>query len=428
MRTLADRLCGVVDGGAHQTVPEQHREVVGARVKDFGLQIAVVTGSQGVVEDDAFGHDREAAQLVQGTEDIQIGGSPGVAAAARVACFGDPHLAAEAVDVPLFGVELCHIGGDRQILFGVGLVGFPVGKRHHRLQTLGHAIVIVVAVNVQLLLGTLHQVVGRALGQDIADSAALCLLAVLFQHTFGGAGADKGAVGVVLMQPADKNVLIADILLGGVALGAAGHGQQVGLVDELSRVDGLAVLLAQGKDLLCLAGVPGLVGMVQTLTVRHRDQELCADVLAEIQHTEPLLAGQDGVVALRDDAVRVAVEVVIGLGGPGAGHAHPGRADLFGQLAQLLVGEVDGIIILHQVGACGRVAEEAALEDERLCARDLSGGVSLPEGAAGDFGHLDVVGDQPLVANVQLAQGAGVQVHELCHGKFSFSQVFCLHP
>ena len=75
-----------------------------------------------------------------------------------------------------------------------------------------------------------------------------------------------------------------------------------------------------------------------------------------------------------------------------------------------------------------RVAEEAALEDERLCARDLSGGVGLPEGAAGDFGHLDVVGDQPLVANVQLAQGAGVQVHELCHGKFSFSQIFYLHP
>ena len=199
MRTLADRLCGVVDSGAHQAVPKQHSEVIGARVKDFGLQIAVVTGGQGVVEDDASGHDREAAQLVQGAEDIQIGGSPGVAAAARIACFGDPHLAAGAVNVPFFGVELCHIGGDRQILFGVCLVGFPVGKRHHRLQTLGHAIVIVVAVNVQLLLGTLHQVVGRALGQDIADSAALCLLAVLLQHTFGGAGADKGTVGVVLM-------------------------------------------------------------------------------------------------------------------------------------------------------------------------------------------------------------------------------------
>lgn len=92
---------------------------------------------------------------------------------------------------------------------------------------------------------------------------------------------------------------------------------------------GFPYSLAQGKNLLGLTGVPRLVRVVQALTVGHADQQLCAHRLAEIQHSHPLLAVQDSAVALGTLPPGMAVEIVVGLGGPAAGdRTHEGPISL----------------------------------------------------------------------------------------------------
>ena len=372
------------------------------------------------MEDDALGHGAECPQLVEGTENIQIGGSPCGAAAPCIAGFRDPDLPAGAVDVPLLGVVLDHASGNVQIILAGGPVRQPVGVGHHGSQPLSYAVVIMVAVHVQLFLHPLQQNFQRHILQKAVAAPGRLVSGVAVGGALRSAGTHEKAVGVIFPQPAGKDILIFGIQLRGVALGAAGHFQQVGLVDELHRVNGLAVCLAEGEDLLGLTGVPRLVRMVQTLTVGHADQELGSHSLTEIQHSHPLLAVQDSAVALRHLAAGMAVEIVVGLGGPAAGDPDPRGADLFGQRPQLLIVEVDGVIILHQPALGEDIGVEAALHFKGLRACDLAGGVGFPEGAAGDFRHLDVVRYQPLIANVQLTQGFGVQLHELCHSDSPF--------
>ena len=208
--------------------------------------------------------------------------------------------------------------------------------------------------------------------------------------------------------------------LGGVALGAAGNLQHVRLVDELGGIDGLAVFLTQGKNLLGLTGIPRLIGMMQAVTVSHADQQLGADLLAEVQHTQPLLTGQDGVVAIRGLTAGVAVKVVISFGGPCAGNAHPCGANLLGQLAQLFIAQVDGIIVLHQGVFVQHQTGSALFQHKFLLTGNLGGGVGFPEGAAGDLGHLNIVRDQACIDLAQRLQGFGVQFYKLCHDDSPF--------
>ena len=419
---LADRLGSVIDGGAHNAVPQQNSKVVGARVKDGMAQVAVVAGRQRVVEDDAVCHGGEAAQLVQCAENILIGRGPGRTAAACVAGLGDPHLGTGAVGIALFGVQTCQISGHSQVILAEGTVRLPVVGRHHGLQALRNAVVVVVAEHIQLFLHGLHQAVQRNGGQEVKRRLVGLVGRIGDGHTVGGTGADQQAIGIILAQPAGKNIVVLGEQLGGVALGAAGNFQHVRLVDKLGRVDGHTVLFAQGKNLLGLAGVPGRIGMVQTVTVGHADQQLGTDLFAEIQHTQPLFAGQDGVVAFGGSAAGVAVKVVVGFGGPRTGDTHPGGADLLGEFTQLFVVEVDGVIILHQGVFVHHPAAGALFQFKFFLAGNLGGGVGSPECAARDLCHLDIVRDQPCIYHAQLLQRFGIQFHELCHNAFSF---FC---
>ena len=296
-RAFAQRLAAVVHGRAHQAVPEQHRKVVRPRVEHFARQKRIVRSRQRVMEDHAVGQRGELAQLVQRAEHIKIGRSPGVAAAARVAGFRHPHLAAGAVFVAQRDVGAAALAGHGHVFLGRGLAGLPVGRRHDRSQALRNAVVIVVAVHVQLFLGPGHQVVTAGnVAHQVGDAAAvrgLLLLAAGAHRVVvaGVAGADQDGLGVVLAHPGKEQVLVAGVIGRGVALRRAGQHQHVGLVHELGRVDGHAVLLAQRKDLFGLARVPRLVHTVQAGAVRDRDDELCIDGFDKVQHADPLFFG-----------------------------------------------------------------------------------------------------------------------------------------
>ena len=383
-------------------------------------QVAVIAGRQRVVEDDAIGDGCKAAQFVQRAENVLIGRGPGSAATARVTGLGDPHLGTRAVGIALFCVQARQIAGHSQIILTESAVRLPVVGRHDGLQALGNAIIIMIAEYIQLFLHGLHQAVQRDGRQEVERWLVRFVGRVADRHTVRGAGADQQAIGMILTQPAGEYVVILGEQLGGVALGAAGKLQHVRLVDELCSINGLAVFLTQGKNLLGLTGIPRLIGVMQAVTVSHADQQLGTDLLAEVQHTQPLLTGQDGIVALGGLTAGVAVKVVIGLGGPSAGNAHPCGAYLLGQLAQLFIAQVNGIIVLHQGVFVQHKTGSTLFQHKLLLTGNLCGGVGFPEGSAGDLGHLNIVRDQACIDLAQRLQGFRVQFYKLCHDDSPF--------
>ena len=409
-------LARIIDRGAHQPVPEQNGEIVGPGIKGTVMEEPIIRRGQGVVEDDAVGDGGEVPQLVQGAEHVHVGGSPGISATAGVARLGHPHLAAGAVLVPSFGVEKGVLTGHRQIRLGQGLFHRPVAFGHERSQPLGNAIVVVVAVHIQLFPGALHQLLqADHFAQHVRDSAAPLGTVVGFQ-TAGVAGPHQQALGVIGPHPGEEQILIPGVVGRGVALGAAAVLHHVGLVHELGRVDGHAILFAEGENLLGLRGVPGFIRSVDAGTVGHRDQQFASHRLDEIQQAQPLGFGQHVLEALGSFALHGAVEVVVGLAGPCAGDSDPHRAECPRQAADLLPREVNGGIDLHQPGHLPQVLDGREL----LGARNLGGGVLLPEGAAGDLGHLDVVGHETGVHLPQLLQGGRIQLDSCCHNRSPF--------
>ena len=153
---------------------------------------------------------------------------------------------------------------------------------------------------------------------------------------------------------------------------------------------------------------------MQAGAVRHADEQLGTHRLHKVQHAQPLLLGQHVQVALRGLAAGGAVKVVVGLGGPGAGHPHPRRAEFLRQLADALIVQVDGRVHLHQIAHHGLIGGRG-FQHERLGARYLTGGVRLPEGAAGDLGKFHVVGHHHGIDLTQLFQAGEVQFHKFCH-------------
>ena len=107
MRVLSIHMRTVIDFRAHQSVPEQYSKIVGARIKGSVLQKAVVRRCEGIVEDRAVGDFGEAAQLIERTQNIQIGGCPGISTAACIAGFRHPHLCIRNIFVPQGCVYLC---------------------------------------------------------------------------------------------------------------------------------------------------------------------------------------------------------------------------------------------------------------------------------------------------------------------------------
>ena len=222
---------------------------------------------------------------------------------------------------------------------------------------------------------------------------------------------DTKAAGVVFAQPGEEEILVTRVIGRGVSFGRAAVAEHVGLVHELGRIDRHAVIPAQREDLFGLARVPGLLHAVQARAVCNRDHELRADRLAEVQHADPLLFGQTVEIAFGGDAG--AVEIIVGFAGPGAGYPHPDRAKIPGKLAQLFIIEVDRRVHLHRAVRIDRKFGDGG---NFLGAGNLGGGVGLPEGAAGDFGHLDVVGHQPIIDGAQGLQLCGGEFDDLGHG------------
>ena len=91
---LPAEVIAVIYVRSHEPVPQQNGKVIGAGQEGAVLQKPVVRGGQRVVEDHAVGDGAVAAQLVERAQNIQIGGGPGISAAAGITGFGDPHGAA----------------------------------------------------------------------------------------------------------------------------------------------------------------------------------------------------------------------------------------------------------------------------------------------------------------------------------------------
>ena len=372
------------------------------------------------MEDHAVGDGGKAAQLVEGSQHVQVGGSPGIAAAARIAGLGDPHLSAGDVLVPQRRIGPGIFMRNGQVCVGVGLAAVPVTLGHHGGQALGHAVVIMVAEHVHGHGCSAHQVVGGDHLHHAADARSRAFRV----HAAHRAVAQRTrpyaqAIRVVLLHPAKENILVAGIIGCGIARRCAGHGQHVGFVHELRRVDLHAVLMAESEDLAGLGQVEGAAVEVIARAVADGDQQLAAHRPDKVQHTDPLRPGQHAGITRRGLAAGGVVKVIIGLRRPGAGHADPRRAELPRQLPQLFVVEVDRRVILHQVGHGGEVRQRAGY-GEFLRPGDLPGGVGLPEGAAGHLGHFNVIGNQPLVHLAEGLQIDGVQLNRLCHAASAF--------
>ena len=376
----------VVNGVAHQPCPQKHREIVGTRHIIVVVEESVVGRSEGVVEDDTVGDGAEFAELVERAENVEIGGSPCVSAAACITRFGDPCLAAGDVLVAKSGAASC--AGTRHCEIGLGnsLLGLPVHLRYHGGDTLGNAVVVMIAEHVKLLRTALHKVVG---GAESAESRTYARGAFSARH-FGvhgvdRAGSDDEGVGIVLTYPSVENVLIAAEMLGCVAVRESRHLHHVGLVCELDSVDGVTELGAESEYLFSLGRIPRLVRRMEPLAVCDRNEELCADSVDKIDDVDPLLTGHAVLIALGCDAR--ALKIVIGLCRPRARNAHPYAAELRGKLSQTGICRFDRLVPLHQIAHIGGRCDGR----EHLGSRDLFGCVSLPEGAARDLGHLDVV-------------------------------------
>ena len=105
------------------------------------------------------GDGGELTQLVQGTGNIRIGGAPGVAAAAGIAGFGDPHLAAGNILITAGNILAGAVGGNAQILFRQDRFVGPMAA--HSSTTLGNTIIIMIAEHIAGVLVIAQQLLGR---------------------------------------------------------------------------------------------------------------------------------------------------------------------------------------------------------------------------------------------------------------------------
>jgi hypothetical protein len=69
---------------ANESIPEKSREVIGARIEATVLKEAVIRGCKGVMEDNAVCNSYEATKLVKRSENVKIGGSPGISSSTCV--------------------------------------------------------------------------------------------------------------------------------------------------------------------------------------------------------------------------------------------------------------------------------------------------------------------------------------------------------
>ena len=409
MGTLAGLLAGSIDSLAHQAVPQQDREVIGPGQEGTVLQVAIVRGSQGIVEDHAVGNGGELAQLVQGTGNIHISGSPGIAAAAGVAAFGDPHLAAGNILITAVHILTCAVGSDSQILLSQGCLIGPMTA--HGGTALRNTIVIVIAEHIHGGLVVAQQLLSGDHLKTGSHTAASALQSTEQIDIANGAGADKQALGIVLLQPGTEEVMVTGMVCGGVALGKAGQSDQIGLVGELGSRDGHAVLLGGTEQQIGLLEGHGLIGSMNTGAVGNGDQQLAVHSLDEVQQAQPLILGQQVLEAFGNDAARMTVKIIVGLVCPGAGNTDPGGAQLSGQLDQTGILGVDGIVPLLEVTHIGPVQNLGEL----LSAIDLGFGIGLPEGTAGDLGHLHIIRNKTGVHLPKGSQAGSLQRNKLSH-------------
>ena len=151
-----------------------------------------------------------------------------------------------------------------------------------------------------------------------------------------------------------------------------------GLVEHLGGHDRDLVVDAELQQRSGLVGVPVPLGVAGSRAGRERRDDLCADGIGELADASPLICGEHGVEAGRRRTAGGPGSVEVGGVRPRAAHPDVSGSEALGEVPQAL----------------GRHVERRP--------GDLAGScvVGLPELAAGDLDHLDVV---RLVAGIELS-------------------------
>ena len=275
--------------------------IIRTGLKSAMLQIAIVRGCQGVVENHTCGNGGELTQFIQGTGHICIGGSPGVAAAAGIAGFGNPHLTTGNIAVTLGGILPGAVGRNSQILFAQDSV--IRAETTHGSTTLGNTVIVVIAEYIHLGLIIAQQGLGGNHIKACSHTAASSIVAQTEHIDIAdSAGTHKQALRVVLLQPCTKQV----------TLGKTRKGDQGGFVGEFGSRNGNTVFFGSLEQQFCLVKGHGFVRCMDTGTVGDGHQQFAINSFDKVQQAQPLFLGQYILEALGSFTIALAVEVIVG--------------------------------------------------------------------------------------------------------------------
>ena len=339
------------------------------------------------MEDNAVGNGSEAAKLIKSTKNVNIGRSPGISAAARITGLGYPHLRAGHILIAHLSCRLSAIWSSVKILLGCDKMILPMNKMKTCRDSLGNAVVVMIAEYVHRLLCILEECIGADLAHKLLDGEFLDI--ELAHFSVKGARANSEALGIIIVKPLVEDILVANEVFGSISLRRARACKEIRLIHKLCRVDRNTVFTAEIEEELCLGGIPRLIRRVNSCAVRNRHKKLRANSLYKFKNSYPLLFCKNTLISFGRLTACFPFKIVICGCSPCSGNSNPSRTDLLGELSKARRSQINGGIFLHK-----RILVFDSDYGELSLAGNLIRSVCLPKRSACNLGHLYVVGNQ----------------------------------
>ena len=208
-----------------------------------------------------------------------------------------------------------------------------------------------------------------------------------------GTGTHRKDIRIIFFKKTETEILVPAEIFRSIVGRCPAQNGSVWLIHKFYGRNGNTIVPAVVQEQLQLTGIPGSVRVPYSVTVGRGDQQFAVYIFYKIQKPVPLLTGENAVEAFRHFSAGMAVQIIIGSGGPGAADPDIGRPQGFGQFQGPLVPKVcrgkhfQKRAHLRQVSKLGNF----------FFAFYLGRSIKFPESASGHFGHFYVVGDQPAV-------------------------------